>query len=153
MRKRVKREINIAVILGLILCLAGFGCSSFHKNWRAAGKVQTPTDDISGRWTGTWKSDSNGHNDKLRCVISKIDEQHYSAQFHAKYKKILSFGYTVPLTATSNSGRRDFKGEANLGKLAGGVYTYEGFATPTNFFSRYDSKYDHGVFEMSRPTK
>jgi hypothetical protein len=143
----------ITTILGALLCLAGSGCSSFHKNWRAAGKVPTPTDDISGRWAGTWKSDSNGHNDKLRCVISKIDDEHYSAQFHAKYKKIFSFGYTVPLSVTKQLDRREFKGEANLGKLAGGVYTYVGFATPTNFFSRYNSKYDRGVFQMSRPTK
>ncbi|MDB6057009.1 MAG: hypothetical protein JWO95_853 [Verrucomicrobiales bacterium] len=146
----MQRNSNIAAFLGLILFLTASGCSSFHKNWRAAA-LQTPTDDISGRWTGTWKSDSNGHNDKLRCIISKIDEQHYSAQFHAKYKKILSFSYTVSLIATNDaSGRHNFKGEADLGKLAGGRYTYEGFATPTNFFSRYNSKYDHGIFELSR---
>jgi len=151
----MRRNTAIAAILGLILCLVASGCSSFHKNWRTASKLKTPNDDISGRWTGIWKSDSNGHNDKLRCIISKIDDQHYNAQFHAKYKKILSFGYTVPLTVTvtNQSDRRDFKGEADLGKLAGGLYTYEGFATPTNFFSRYNSRYDHGIFEMVRPIK
>lgn len=151
--KSMKHKSNIAIIVGLTLCVAVSGCSSFQKDWRAAGKLQAPTDDINGRWTGIWKSDSNGHTDKLRCIISKNDEQHYTARFHAKYKKILSFSYTVPLIATNQSGRREFKGHADLGKLAGGLYAYAGFATPTNFFSRYDSKYDHGQFEMSRPVK
>jgi hypothetical protein len=148
------RNATLSTFLALMLCLVGSGCSSFQKHWRAAGNQPAPTDDISGRWTGTWKSAANGHNDKLRCIVSKIDEQHYSAQFHAKYKHIFSFSYTVPLTvATNQPDQRAFKGEADLGKLAGGLYTYEGFATPTNFFSRYNSKYDHGIFEMSRPKK
>ena len=35
---------------------------------------------------------------------------------------------------------------------AGGLYTYKGRATATNFFSTYSCKYDHGIFEMTRPT-
>src|SRR2546430_12231564 len=31
---------------------------------------------------------------------------------------------------------RSFKGEADLGKFAGGVYHYEGHANQTNFFSK-----------------
>ncbi len=34
---------------------------------------------------------------------------------------------------------------------SGGVYHYDGDATPTNFFSTYKSKYDHGTFQMTRP--
>jgi hypothetical protein len=37
--------------------------------------------------------------------------------------------------------------------MAGGVYTYEGSASATNFTSTYNSKYDHGVFQMRRPEK
>ncbi len=107
--------------------------------------------DITGRWQGTWKSDSNGHTDKLRCLISKGDESHYTARFHAKYKKVFSFSYTVPLVVTNIGESRQFKGEANLGKLAGGNYTYDGAATPRNFTARYDSKYDRGTFTMARP--
>jgi hypothetical protein len=44
-----------------------------------------------------------------------------------------------------------FEGEADLGWLAGGVYRYDGQATPASFFSTYKSKYDHGTFQMKRP--
>jgi hypothetical protein len=139
-----------AVAALAVLCGLLSGCS-FSRQWSQAGKVTIPTDEITGRWQGTWKSDSSGHNDKLRCVVTKTDNQHYSALFHAKYKRVFSFGYEVPLSVTRDGAQWTFQGEADLGKLAGGRYTYDGFATPTNFHSRYDSKYDRGTFEMTRP--
>ncbi|MDB6040448.1 MAG: hypothetical protein JWM99_4289 [Verrucomicrobiales bacterium] len=151
MNKRKIRFITTTAALGFIFCGLLSGCSTFQREWRQSAKGPPPAEDISGRWLGTWKSDSSGHNDKLRCVITKADDQHYTARFHAKYKHILSFGYTVPLVVTNEGGKRTFKGEADLGKLAGGRYTYEGSATPTEFNSRYDSKYDRGAFEMKRP--
>ena len=45
----------------------------------------------------------------------------------------------------------EVNGEADLGKLAGGTYYYEGRITPTHFPSTYRSKYDHGSFELRRP--
>ena len=151
MNKREIRFIATTAALGLILCGLLSGCSTFQREWRQSAKTSPPAGDISGRWQGTWKSDASGHNDKLRCVITKSDDQRYTALFHAKYKHILSFGYSVPLVVTNDGTKRTFKGEADLGKLAGGRYTYEGSATPTEFNSRYDSKYDRGTFEMKRP--
>ncbi len=45
----------------------------------------------------------------------------------------------------------NFKGRADLGWCGGGIYQYQGHATPTNFFSTYRSDYDHGTFRMARP--
>jgi len=44
-----------------------------------------------------------------------------------------------------------FHGEENLGRMAGGVYRYEGKAMATNFHSTYRSAYDCGVFGKERP--
>ena len=41
-----------------------------------------------------------------------------------------------------------FRGEADLGWLAGGVYSYEGNSLRDDFYSEYHSEYDHGIFEM-----
>ena len=84
--------------------------------------------------------------------MTKRDAQTYLARFHAKYKKVLSFGYTAPLNVQQQRDRYGFSGEANLGWYAGGRYSYEGFATPTNFVSTYQCKSDHGTFQMGRPT-
>ncbi len=127
------------------------GCSSFNREWSAALKEPIPSATLSGPWEGRWISDVNGHNDKLRCIISQKTDSGYDAKFHATYKSVFHFGYTVPLEVKKRGNSFVFSGEADLGKMAGGVYTYEGASTATNFFSTYDSKYDHGKFEMHRP--
>lgn len=137
----------------LLLLLGATGCSSFPRDWKSAASPPAPTNSIEGRWEGSWRSDVNGHTGSLRCLISRGTNDTYSARFHAKYKKLIrfTFGYTVPLTVTPREGQFHFSGAADLGGLAGGLYTYQGRATPTNFLSTYSSKYDRGIFEMSRP--
>jgi hypothetical protein len=138
--------------LGLVVLLVT-GCSSFHREWDAAAEQPVAPNSIEGCWQGTWRSDANGHTDALRCLITRGTSDSYSARFHAKYRKVFrfSFSYTVPLTVTEKEGALQFEGAADLGWLAGGNYTYKGRATATNFFSTYSCKYDHGVFEMTRP--
>jgi hypothetical protein len=126
------------------------GCA-FQREWRTAVKQGYQPNDLAGPWQGKWVSAASGHEGKLRCVITKKSQTEYDAKFHAKYKKIMSFGYTVPMKVTREGTSYRFNGEADLGKLAGGMYTYSGAANGTNFISTYDSKYDHGKFEMSRP--
>jgi hypothetical protein len=109
---------------------------------------------LSGRWEGRWVSQANGHNDELRALITIADTNHYDVKFHAAYKQWITihFGYTVRKeTKPGTGGDVLFQGSEDLGRLAGGVYTYEGHADRTNFFSTYKSKYDHGTFEMKRP--
>jgi len=139
---------RILLCLAVVLC----GCSSFNREWKSALKEPVPAQGLAGPWEGRWVSDATGHNDRLRCVVTEQSTNHYRADFHANYKRIFHFGYTVPLEVRRNGAKYDFSGEADLGKLAGGVYKYEGNATGTNFVSTYTSKYDHGKFEMSRPT-
>ncbi|HVY71864.1 MAG TPA: hypothetical protein VHH73_18170 [Verrucomicrobiae bacterium] len=139
-------------MLVLVLALFTGGCSSFHKEWRTAAKQPTPADEMTGRWQGMWHSDENGHQGKLKCVVSRVDDTHYRATYYATYKSILHFGYTASLQVEKKGTEFVFKGDADLGSLAGGVYTYEGRANPTNFFSTYSSKYDHGTYQLKRPS-
>jgi hypothetical protein len=141
---------KIRSICAALALLSLTACSSFNRQWKAALKQPSP-DSLAGPWEGRWTSDATGHNDKLRCIITQKSTNEYDALFHATYKRFLHFGYTVPLKVKQEGNTFTFSGEADLGKMAGGVYTYEGAATPTNFFSTYHSKYDHGKFEMKRP--
>ncbi|HUS34439.1 MAG TPA: hypothetical protein VM680_03710 [Verrucomicrobiae bacterium] len=136
---------SVAAILWLC------GCSSFNKEWKAALKAPIPQNSIEGPWTGEWRSEKNGHHGALRCVVSKASEKTYRAHYHAVYWKILRFSYAATLNAEQTNGAVHLRGEANLGKLAGGVYKYDGSATSAEFRSTYSSKYDHGTFDMSRP--
>jgi hypothetical protein len=130
------------------------GC--YATRWREAGKIPTPADSIEGRWIGTWKSEAHGHSGGLRCIITPSDRRHYHADFRATYFWLFSFGYEMDLLARTTDGATQpsivyFSGEADLGWLAGGKYTYEGRADPKNFFCSYRSEKDHGTFQLVRP--
>jgi hypothetical protein len=142
------RAIALALLLVSTLFLGG---CSFNHEWKKAGANPAPPNGIEGRWQGFWVSGANGHTDSLRAVITRKDVDLYRARFHAKYHKVFSFGYTVLIRTEPSDQGLKFRGEANLGWWAGGVYHYEGHADDTNFFSTYSCKYDHGTFRMSRP--
>jgi hypothetical protein len=139
------------LMAGLILVLAT-GCSSFHTHWKAALKVPPPTDDITGPWEGHWISSANGHSGKLRCLMTKPEEGKYHAWFWGTFWECFRFTYEVDLNVQRTDTAFILSGEQNLGKLVGGVYRYNGSATPTNFFANYSCTADHGVFQMHRPT-
>lgn len=126
------------------------GCCGFNREWKRAATGLPPGDALAGRWDGHWMSERNGHNGRLRCIVRPSTNGFYGARFHAKYWKILTFEYAVPLRAQLSNGVARFEGEADLGRLAGGVYKYNGAVTGTNWQSTYRSRYDHGFFRMNR---
>lgn len=133
-----------------LLLLAICGCSSFHRDWQRAGRIATPENVIAGRWEGRWVSDFNGHNGTLRCLLTPQDGDRYAARFRASYLWLLRFEYTVPLQVTATTNGWTFHGMEDLGKMAGGVYRYDGTIIGTNFHSTYRAEVDHGFFEMNR---
>lgn len=142
----------VLVVCGLALVMAVSGCSSFRRSWRQAVSTPPPANDISGAWEGSWRSDVNGHHGRLRCIVTRLDAGRYRARYKATYWTIMRFSYTVDMLAEPSSGNTvQIRGEADLGWWGGGVYHYAGQASPTNFFSTYNSKYDHGIFQMARP--
>ncbi len=151
-------KIRAWICLGVVPLLLGFtGCSSFNREWKTTVVRAVKAHDIAGRWEGRWHSDANGHNDRLRALITAVETNHFDVKFHAAYKHWMTlfltvhFGYTVRMEAMPDGSGLKFYGSEDLGFLAGGIYTYEGRADGTNFFSTYKSKYDWGTFEMKRP--
>ena len=134
-----------------LLAFGASGCSTFNHDWKAAATSPTPAGDLQGRWQGVWQSDVNHHTGKLRCLLTRIGDNQYRARYHATYSKIMTFTYAVDLSVEPKDATFAIGGAANLGWLAGGEYRYAGTVTPTNFFSTYESRYDHGTFQMSRP--
>lgn len=126
------------------------GCSTFNREWRSATARSVPESAITGPWEGTWLSHENGHHGKLRCLITKRDGG-YLARFRATYFVILRAEYEVTLNADRKENEWQLVGQADLGSLAGGVYHYDGKATPTRFECRYRCQSDHGIFELRRP--
>ena len=141
-----------AYLLGLFIAIFTMGCSSFNRDWRkAAGQS---TQGIEGRWVGRWHSDHNQHNGVLRCLINKKSGDLHETRFHAKYKLsifTISYPYDMEMTITRTDDAFNFKGEADLGWLAGGLYKYDGTGTTNNLAINYRSPKDHGTFRLQRP--
>jgi len=114
---------------------------------------------IEGRWEGEWRSEKTGHKGRLQCVIEPTEGEDYLAHYRAHYGGILSYSYAVPMRVHQEGNAVLFNGQADLGWLAGGVYTYEGTilhpADPprATFYATYKARSDHGVFEMARPAE
>jgi hypothetical protein len=140
-----------ASFLATFSIIALTGCSTFNKEWKAATAVPPPANSIEGPWIGEWRSDKNGHHGALRCVVSKTSDTAYRAHYRAKFWKIFRFTYIATLNGRETNGITKLQGQANLGKLAGGIYKYDATVTSTQFQSSYSSKYDHGKFQMLRP--
>jgi hypothetical protein len=151
----IQQRIRLAPALLVLTTLVG-GCSStteFEQVWEAAAVSQPPEDAITGRWTGTWQNEGNGHSGPMRAVITRLDENYYLAHYDARYGGMFTFEHVVPLRVapTDDGDRVEFSGEADLGRMAGGVYEYTGHATPGQFISDYMSEGNTGTYRLSRP--
>lgn len=135
----------------LLLCLAT-ACSTFERDWRAA--TESNATGIEGRWVGRWNSNTNGHNDILRCLVTKKTDTVYETRFHAKYSRWiipLGFGYGMDMNVTAADGVYQFRGQADLGMLAGGVYQYTGEGNTTDLRFNFQAEKDRGTFSLQRP--
>ena len=143
-------KINIVWIRFLIPILVVLlsGCSSFNRDWRSyEGET---SEGIAGLWTGTWLSEANGHHGGLRCILTTLSDSQIQARYRASYMHILRFEYSVPMRVEGSKGVYAFTGEADLGEMAGGLYTYAGSITGAIFKATYHSERDWGIFELER---
>lgn len=134
-------------VSGLFLALLA-GCTTFDAGYEAA-LVNRAKAGVEGAWEGRWQS-GNGHGgDRLRAVVTQREPQKLHVIFRAHFWGIFDIDEEVDLNVTSTNPIRA-SGEADLGYFKGGVYSYDATITPVKFDATYKSKYDHGVFNLSR---
>ncbi|MBU6400533.1 MAG: hypothetical protein KGS61_09460 [Verrucomicrobia bacterium] len=124
------------------------GCSTFNRDWIAAGPGSSRPNHLRGRWEGEWRSAVNRHHGNLRCVLTDLGDGKCRARFRAKFATVFTVHYAILLEARPVNAGWELSGRANLGWWRGGVYRYEGRVTATNFFSTYACRYDQGTFEL-----
>ena len=144
---------KVGLSLLLLVPAAGvIGCSSFNRDWRAARPLPAGAPEVAGRWTGTWQSAANGHQGKLRAILTPIPEGKLDARFRAGFWGIIAYSYRLELDAQlTEPGEWALMGGADLGWLAGGEFRLEGTATTNDFRATYESKRDQGALILSRP--
>lgn len=102
-----------------------------------------------GRWRGEWTGEKMGQG-ALRCEIVPAAGGDYRAVFFATFMGGMTHESEVTLSVKRKADDQwYFEGDADLG-FPWGVYHYVGHTDGERFFSRFDSSYDRGVFEMHR---
>jgi hypothetical protein len=125
-------------------------CRDFHERWREAPAPAGPRDP-SGRWEGEWISRATGHRGPLRAVIVAVSPAHLRASFRAGYARIFRACYAADLQAAADeTGGLRLSGRSDLGRLAGGVYEYDGEIDGDRIVCRYRSAMDDGEFRLRR---
>ena len=138
-------------LLAILLAFSLTGCRSFEREWRQSQSYAYPEHELAGCWQGTWQSDWNQHSGGLRAIITKESESTYRAKFKATYLVVVPFEFEMPLLVAEDGQIYTFEGSADLGLLAGGLYTYKGSAAASEFASSYcGGNGDHGTFTMTK---
>ena len=140
----------------LIPCLLGMSCAGigFEKAWTEAVAEQKSGKNsgaVTGPWAGTWKTDNNGHEGKLRCLVTPSDSQGaYDFRYHATWFKILRGGYDARFDVSKAGNGYAVEGKKNLGFF--GEFEHSGRISGNRFDGTYSNeKGDVGSFQMTRP--
>lgn len=132
-----------------IMLIASYALSDDKPAAKPAAVSKAPAD-ISGHWSGTWLSHTNGHDGPIQACLQKIDDNNYSVHFSGRFWGLFPFQYDMVLNVVER--REDalvLSGSKNLGLLFG-TFSYTATVTEAHFNASYCSRHDHGVFDMSR---
>jgi hypothetical protein len=148
---RYARQLAAVALLAVVASIAG--CTPF-SNFRqqCACAARRPAVDPAGCWAGSWQACTSSHKGCLDAIITNCDNTQFNVRFHATFFKVFSYEYEITLTAYEQDGVWHFHGQKDLGKLAGGMYYYDGTVTATDFRATYRTCKDNGVFVMCRQT-
>lgn len=151
--------------IALLFHFGALGCSSFERDWQDAvaeldadgvgsrDATAAPSNEVGfeGPWEGRWRSESDGHSGQLRCLLTPIDgsKRRYVARYKARWAAIFTFEYSLPIELAPGEGRYSFDGEQDLG-WPWGIYRYQGTISTDRLTSRYQARFDRGLFELER---
>ncbi len=137
-------------LLLLASCVPGTYTRDFAKETLAQPKPPTT---VEGPWIGEWKSEVNGHEGPLWCLVhpSKEKAGHYDFRYRAGWG-LVHFGDYTHTTAAAPDAQGNLPLEGKMELPAGfGTYSVKGKLTPTEFKASYESKADRGTMTLKRP--
>ena len=111
--------------------------------------VPVATPDLSGKWSGYWVSDKNGHTGSLRATFRQQDCDTYRVTYSGRFAKIIPFRYTTTMDVVgAGDGVVILSAEKRLPLT--GAFRTTAVATGTNFDATYTSPRDRGRFVLRR---
>jgi hypothetical protein len=114
-----------------------------------ASGVGAQPPDLSGKWSGRWVSDKNGHSGPLHARFRQLDGDTYRVAFRGRFWGVFPFFYRTTMNVAGTGGDAAIlTASQRLGPL--GTFTTTAVATSTNFDAAFSSRNDSGRFVMSR---
>jgi len=135
---RRKRLWSVVAVLALAACAA------------ADETPATTTVDLSGKWSGCWRSDKNGHHGKMTASFCRIDDCSYRGTFVGTFWKVFPFFYTETFTITAYSNDQVWVSASKVLGPRLGRFDVHATATATHFTATFQSSRDWGVFLLER---
>lgn len=109
--------------------------------------------DLSGQWSGDWKSCTSGHKGPLSAEFCKVNDCSYEVRFRGRFFKVFPFRYKVTLQVVEETPEKVvLSGSQDLGRIFG-TFTYSATVTDNCFYATYNSCKDDGIFRMERCSK
>jgi len=131
-------------------CMPGTYTKDFVKETAAQAKLPTSPE---GAWVGEWKSEVNGHEGPLWCLVHPSAEKpgHYDFRYRAGWGLVHFGDYTHTVEVAEDAdGNLPLEGRMEL-PAGFGTYTVKGKLTSTEFKASYKSKGDRGSMKLARP--
>ena len=138
-----------------LLFLASCAGARFERDWNTAiaDHESGKTNAVTGPWTGTWTTATNGHTGDLRCIVESNDGKTngpHKFRYHATWGKIFKGGYNAEYDVKKSGSSYAVTGSKDLGMF--GTFDHDGKIRGNQFDATYEStKGDKGAFEMKRP--
>lgn len=110
------------------------------------GLAQPP--DLSGKWSGYWVSDTNGHTGPLRATFTPRGDS-YRVVYSGRFAKVIPFRYATTMDVVGRGdGAVMLAAEKPLGPF--GTFRTTATATATSFDATFTSRRDRGRFVLGR---
>lgn len=105
--------------------------------------------DLSGKWSGYWISDTNGHRGPLHARFVLVDADTYRVTYRGRFALVIPFRYSTTMdVANTGDGAVLLTAEKRLGPF--GSFRTTATATGTNFDASFNSRRDSGRFVLQK---
>jgi hypothetical protein len=112
-----------------------------------AAVAQEPN--LSGKWSGYWISDANGHRGPLHARFVPLDADTYRVTYRGRFALVVPFRYSTTMdVASTGDGAVVLTAEKRLGPF--GSFRTTATATGTNFDATFNSRRDSGRFVLQK---
>ncbi|QJW97580.1 hypothetical protein [Frigoriglobus tundricola] len=114
-----------------------------------AGAAGAQSPDLTGKWSGYWASDKNGHTGPLNATFVPQGDSSYRVTYRGRFAKVIPFRYSTTMDVVgTGDGVVLLSAEKRLGPM--GTFRTTATATGSNFDATFTSRRDSGRFVLSR---